>query len=196
MQRHGSTERKTKPATELRNGRLAWLSMMSSASEMTRLSQGASEARFPWLIGLVVLAPRRCPRGKKSISTAAGDADRLRQRSKRRRYTSTVAEVGTQDVPISFDGLGSRVQASNTVAIHKPSGRQAAGRELCRGGQRVKAGDVPPQRCTEVPGRARSDKGQEGAGRGAARLRCQQDLARFQDTGGKEKGRGRDRTVG
>ena len=82
----------------------------------------------------------------------------------------TLAEAKAQDVPIYLDGLGT-VQASNTITIRTQIDGSCKTVNFVEG-QQVKKGDVlAGDRSAAAAGRARSGGRQEGAGRGAARLR-------------------------
>jgi membrane fusion protein, multidrug efflux system len=91
----------------------------------------------------------------------------------------TVAEVGTQDVPIYFEGLGT-VQASNTVAIHSQVDGKLQSVNFVEG-QRVKAGDVlavvDPRPFQAALDQAKAKKAQDEA----QLVSDAKDLARFQD---------------
>jgi len=135
MQRHVK-QSETKPATELK--RPVGLVVGDELDERDdTVKPRRKRSTLAWLIGLVVLGigialvVDRQPQEETPTAQTAKQAPPV---------PVTVAEVGTQDVPIYFDGLGT-VQASNTVAIHSQVDGKLQSVNFVEG-QRVKTGDV------------------------------------------------------
>jgi membrane fusion protein, multidrug efflux system len=174
MQRHVK-QSETKPATELK--RPVGLVVDDELGERNdTVKPRRKRSTLAWLIGLVVLGigvalvVDRQPQQETPTAPTAKQAPPV---------PVTIAEVGTQDVPIYFEGLGT-VQASNTVAIHSQVDGKLQSVNFVEG-QRVKAGDVlaivDPRPFQAALDQTKAKKAQDEA----QLVSDAKDLARFQD---------------
>src|SRR5689334_4165227 len=174
MQRHVK-QSETKPATELK--RPVGLVVDDELGERDdTVEPRRKRSTFAWLIGLVVLGigvalvVDRQPQQETPTAPTAKQAPPV---------PVTVAEVGTQDVPVYLDGLGT-VQASNTVAVHSQVDGKLQSVNFVEG-QKVKAGDVlaivDPRPFQAALDQTKAKKAQDEA----QLVSDAKDLARFQD---------------